>query len=147
MHESSITSGHLIPRQGLLNQGIDPDRDFSDVVFTGAHDATALAVFEGRVDAGAMNARLFPVMVEKGLLDQEQLTILWQSEPFADYPWAVRSDLDADLIQKLRGAFVNLDDPEMLSLLKVEGYEKTTDADFDNIREAATRLGFIELEQ
>ena len=138
------TSGHLIPHKALLNQGIDPNKDFKELIYTGAHDKTALAVFKGEVDAGAMNARMYPQLVEKGMINEEEMLILWKSEPFADYPWAARSSLGKDFLDKLTAAFENLQDPAMLSLLKVEGYEKTVDTDFENIRKAAKRLGFME---
>lgn len=138
------TSGSLIPHQALLNQGLDPTKDFKQVIYTGAHDKTALSVFEGKVDAGAMNARKYPIMLKKGQITEENLFVLFRSEPFADYPWAVRSKVGADLIEKLRQAFVNLTDSAMLGLLGVQGYQATTDDDFKNIRAAAKRLGFME---
>jgi len=36
----SSTSGHLMPRYFLLQAGIDPERDFKRLAFSGAHDAT-----------------------------------------------------------------------------------------------------------
>lgn len=138
------TSGSLIPQQALLNHGINPTKDFKNVIYTGAHDRTALAVFEGKADAGAMNARKFPAMIKKGQISEDTLFVLFRSEPFADYPWAVRSTVGTDLIEKLRRAFVTLSDPAMLELLGVQGYQTTTDADFENIRTAAKQLGFME---
>src|SRR5574341_1997851 len=38
----SSTSGHLMPRYFLMQNGIVPERDFKNVAFSGAHDATAL---------------------------------------------------------------------------------------------------------
>ena len=50
----SSTSGHLMPRYFLLQQGIDPERDFAKFSFSRAHDATALWVESGKVDACAL---------------------------------------------------------------------------------------------
>ena len=36
----SSTSGHLMPRSYLLAAGLDPDKDFRRVGYSGAHDAT-----------------------------------------------------------------------------------------------------------
>ena len=36
------TSGHFMPRQFLLNSGIVPEDYFDDVVYSGAHDRTAI---------------------------------------------------------------------------------------------------------
>ena len=51
----SSTSGHLMPRSFLLQAGIDPDKDFRRVAYSGAHDATIAAVAGGKVQAGALN--------------------------------------------------------------------------------------------
>lgn len=138
------TSGSLIPHQALLSQGIDPNKDFKQLIYTGAHDKTALAVFEGKVDAGAMNARKWPAMIKKGQINEDVLFVLHRSEPFADYPWAVRTSVGPEVIDQLRRAFVGLNDAGMLGLLGVQGYQATTDDDFKNIRAAAKRLGFME---
>lgn len=137
------TSGHLMPHQGLLQMGINPKTDFKKLVYTGAHDKTAMAVYEGMVEAGAMSSRMLPNLIEQGKIKGEDIRIIWKSEPFADYPWAARTSLGSKLIGKLADVFILLDDPEMLKLLKVEGYEKTTDADFEGIRKAAYALGFM----
>ncbi|MFM2398127.1 MAG: phosphate/phosphite/phosphonate transporter, periplasmic binding family protein, partial [Pseudomonadota bacterium] len=51
----SSTSGHLMPRSFLLQAGLNPERDFRRVAFSGAHDATIAAVAAGKVQAGALN--------------------------------------------------------------------------------------------
>ena len=52
----SSTSGHLMPRYFLLQAGIDPERDFKSVAFSGAHDVTVAFVASGRAEAGVLNA-------------------------------------------------------------------------------------------
>jgi phosphonate transport system substrate-binding protein len=51
----SSTSGHLMPRSFLLQAGVNPDKDFKRVAYSGAHDATIAAVASGKVQAGALN--------------------------------------------------------------------------------------------
>ncbi|MCY1301769.1 phosphate/phosphite/phosphonate ABC transporter, periplasmic binding protein [compost metagenome] len=41
----SSTSGHLMPRHFLLQAGIDLDKDFKTVAYSGAHDATVSLSF------------------------------------------------------------------------------------------------------
>ena len=48
----SSTSGHLMPRSFVLLAGLDPDKDFRRVAYSGAHDATIAAVAAGKVQAG-----------------------------------------------------------------------------------------------
>ncbi len=48
--------GWLIAKDTLIKKGIDPDRDFSRLIFEGTHDRVAKAVFEGKVDAGTVRS-------------------------------------------------------------------------------------------
>jgi phosphonate transport system substrate-binding protein len=48
----SSTSGHLMPRSFLLQAGLNPEKDFRRVAYSGAHDATIAAVASGKVQAG-----------------------------------------------------------------------------------------------
>ena len=50
------TSGHLMPRHFLLKDSINPDKDFKNVAFSGAHDATVAFVASGKADGGVLNA-------------------------------------------------------------------------------------------
>lgn len=138
------TSGHLIPHQALLAAGINPWKDFDGLIFTGAQDKLVYAVQNGDVAAGAMSAWLYPRLIKTGQLQESDIVVIWKSEPFADYSWAIRSDLDSKLISKIRGAFVELHDENLLNLLGIEGYRITNDSDFDNIRTAAIKLGFLQ---
>ena len=54
--DPASTSGNLYPRVGLLSMGINPEKDFKKVVFSGTHPATVLTVAAGKVDAGAFSA-------------------------------------------------------------------------------------------
>jgi phosphonate transport system substrate-binding protein len=47
------TSGYVIPMSSLMNQGIDPDKYFSEVVYAGGHTAVIRMILDGEVDAGA----------------------------------------------------------------------------------------------
>ena len=55
----SSTSGHLMPRYFLLQAGIDPEKDFKHIAFSGAHDATVAFVASGRADGGVLNASVW----------------------------------------------------------------------------------------
>src|SRR5512143_3402660 len=50
------TSANVFPRKMFHEHGIDPVRDFKQILYSGGHDATVLAVLNGKVDAGATYA-------------------------------------------------------------------------------------------
>lgn len=143
--DPASTSGNLIPRSFYKKNGIDPDKDFKSVVYAGGHDAAALAVKNRKVDAASMDDITFNNMKEKGLLVPDQdIKIIFKSDPIPGSPWAWRKDLPADLKTKLKAAFLNVakEDEAALSAYggKVEGYADTKDANYDVIRETAKIL-------
>ena len=144
----SSTSGHLMPRSFLLQHGLDPDKDFKRVAFSGAHDATALQVAGGKVDAGALNISVWQKMLEEKKLDPSQVKVFYTTPPYYDYNWTVRGDLDPALVQKLRDAFLALDpnNPEhqgILTLQRASRFIPTKPENYKGIEEAARSAGLL----
>lgn len=62
------TSGGVGPTFLLLKNGINPDTDFKNKIYAGKHDASLLAVKNGKVDAGAVGDVYFPRWKERNIL-------------------------------------------------------------------------------
>jgi phosphonate transport system substrate-binding protein len=73
----SSTSGHLMPRYFLLQNGIDSERDFAKFSFSGAHGATALWVESGKVNAGALNEAVWDKLVQTKKVDTSKVVVFW----------------------------------------------------------------------
>ena len=86
----SSTSGSLMPRFFLLKAGIDPDKDFKTVAFSGAHDATVAFVAAGRAEAGVLNASVLDKLVETENPNAAKVRVLATTPPYYDYNWTVR---------------------------------------------------------
>ena len=78
----SSTSGHIMPRYFLLQAGIDPDKDFKNVAYSGAHDATAAFVQAGRADAGVLNASVWDKLVEQHKVDPGKVRVFAVTPPY-----------------------------------------------------------------
>ena len=143
------TSGHTMPRFFLLKAGIVPEQAFSKFSYSGAHDATAIWVQSGRVDAGALNMAVWEKLVETKKVDTSQVFVFWTTPPYVDYNWTVRGDLDKGLVQKIQQAFLKLDrsNPEQAKLLdlhRATRYVAVESEDiFQPIEEAARQGGLI----
>lgn len=142
------TSGHLMPRYFLRKAGIDPDRDFTRLAFSGAHDATVAFVASGRAEAGALNASVYDKLIEKGDANAGAVRILQKTPPYYDYNWTVRGNLDAALVKKLTAAFLDLDpkDPahkEILDLQRATRFVATRPENYRGIEEAARSAGLL----
>jgi phosphonate transport system substrate-binding protein len=144
----SSTSGHLMPRYFLLEQGIDPDRDFARIAFSGAHDATVAFVASGRAGAGVLNASVMDKLLEKGDANAGRVRVIATTPPYFDYNWTVRPGLDPALRDKIRDAFLKLDpdDPgqrELMALQRASRFVTTHPGNYDGIERAARAAGLI----
>lgn len=144
----SSTSGHLMPRYFLLENGINPEKDFRRVAFSGAHDATALQVESGRVDAGALNASVWAKLVREKKVDTDKVRVIWTTPPYYDYNWTVRGDLDPAIVKKLTDAFLKLDpknpaDKELLDLQRASKFVPTRPENYKGIEQAARSAGLL----
>jgi phosphonate transport system substrate-binding protein len=145
----SSTSGHLMPRFYLLQRGIDPDKHFAKVAFSGAHDVTAKWVEAGKVDAGALNESVYQKLLEEKKLDPSKVRVLWTTPEYYDYNWTVRGDLDPRLVEKIRAAFLALEaaNPEhkvILDLQRAKRFIPTKPENYQAIEEAARSAGLLD---
>lgn len=144
----SSTSGSLMPRFFMLKEGIDPDKALKRVAFSGAHDATALQVAGGKVDAGALNISVFEKMLAEKKLDPAQVRVFYTTPGYYDYNWTVRGDLDPALIKKLTDAFLSLDatnpeHKEILALQRATRFIPTKPENYKSIEDAARSAGLL----
>ena len=144
----SSTSGSLMPRYFMMKEGIDPDKTLKRVAFSGAHDATALQVAGGKVDAGALNISVYEKMLAEKKIDASQVKVFYTTPGYYDYNWTVRGDLDPILIKKLTDAFLALDaknpeHKEILALQRATRFIATKPENYKNIEEAARSAGLL----
>ena len=144
----SSTSGSLMPRYFLQQAGLNPEKDFKNVAFSGAHDATVAFVASGKVEAGVLNASVMDKLLEKGDANARRVKVIATTPSYFDYNWTVRPGLDPALRQKITQAFLKLDraDPaqrELMELQRASKFVPTTAANYDGIERAARSAGLI----
>ncbi|MFQ5960197.1 MAG: putative selenate ABC transporter substrate-binding protein [Candidatus Methylomirabilales bacterium] len=145
----SSTSGHLMPRYFLLKKGINPDNDFAQKpAFSGAHDATALWVEGGKVDAGALNFLVWEKLAKNKKIDTKKVNVFWTTPSYVDYVWVARSGIDPDLRERFTVALLKLDynNPkhrEILDLQRTKGFVRAHDTDWKGIEGAAKAAGLL----
>jgi phosphonate transport system substrate-binding protein len=138
--DPSSTSGHLFPKAGLIRAGIDPDKFFGRVLFTGSHDANAVAVANKRVDAATIADRIFDTAVARKLVNPDEIQVVWRSEPIPESPTVWRRNLPDDLKKRIKDAFLNIRDITWADQGKLNRFVETNDAAYDVIRETAKVL-------
>ena len=144
----SSTSGHLMPRSFLLEQGVNPDKDLRRVAFSGAHDATIAAVASGKVQAGALNISVWEKFVADKKVDTSKVRVFYTTPPYFDYNWSVHADMPAATRQKIVDALValNVDTPagkEILELQRATRFVPTKVDNYKGIEAAARNAGLL----
>ncbi len=127
------TSGFLIPTVTLPDAiGMPVDEFFGETGFGGGHENLVLEVLKGTFDAGttwASGVGAFSEgytsgnlkkMVEKGILDMNDLVQLWISPLIPNGPLVVRSSLDQDAKDAIKAFFMDLParDPDCFANLE-----------------------------
>jgi len=144
----SSTSGSLMPRYFLLQAGINPEKDFKTVAYSGAHDATVAFVAAGRAEAGVLNASVWDKLVEAKNPNAEKVRVVATSPTYYDYNWTARPGLDPAVTKKLTDAFLKLNDKtpegkEVLALQRASKFIPTKASNYDGIESAARSAGLI----
>ncbi|SLN20358.1 Phosphate-import protein PhnD precursor [Pseudoruegeria aquimaris] len=111
--DPNSTSGYLIPSIEIpqINDEITmvPGEYFADVVFTGGHEQTIVAVYNGDIDAGVTwadgqgnwedgyNSGALRKAVDAGLVDMNELVQIWKSNVIPEGPIVLRRALPDDV--------------------------------------------------
>lgn len=141
--DPASTSGYLIPSSELLNAGIDPNTDM-ETIFAGSHPTSALALWNGKVDAAASTESTLYNLAKEGQIDfcgfkdgkqgiqrtaeeiqanfdacpDGSIVPLVYSSPIPNTPFAVKGDLPESLKQAITDALLNIkNDPELIRQL------------------------------
>jgi len=103
--DPNSTSGYLVPRAELTRAGINDEEYFGSTGFGGGHEQAVIAVLQGQYDAGVTWSSMMGDasegytrgnlrrMVDNGLLDMNDLNIVWQSSLIPNGPTVMRNDL------------------------------------------------------
>ncbi len=106
--DPNSTSGYLIPSIEIpeaTGATMDSGDYFGEVKFTGGHEQTIVAVFNGDIDAGVtwadglgewedgFNSGALRKAVDAGLVDMNELVQIWQSKPIPEGPIVLRTSL------------------------------------------------------
>jgi len=150
--DSLSTTGNVFPRKMFKEKGIDPVRDFKQILFSGGHDATVLAVLNRKVDAGATYANSPDSKDTAGMRylknpdEIKQIRAIAFSEPIPADNLVVSKTLDEETTKKIEQVFLNMsrdvEGKKMLrELYQIDGFVPASDQDYNSVREAFAVAG------
>jgi phosphonate transport system substrate-binding protein len=121
--DPNSTSGYLIPSIEIpqaTGSTMESGDYFGEVVFTGGHEQTIVAVNNGDVDGGVTwadglgewedgyNSGALRRAVDAGLVDMNDLVQIWQSAPIPEGPFVIRKALPEDVKVKVTALLASL---------------------------------------
>ena len=145
------TSGNLMPRFFMLENGINPDSDFKALPnYSGSHDLTWKLVQDGAFDVGALNYKVWNRAVSEGKADPALVREFYTTPEYYDYNWTVRSDIETKFgdgfTSKIKQALLDLnaeEHSEILELFNADQFISTNNSNYDAIKDTAEALGII----
>ncbi len=125
--DPNSTSGYLIPSIEIPQSGysMKPGEYFKDVVFTGGHEQTIVAVFNGDINAGVTwadglgewvdgyNSGALRKAADAGLVDMTQIQEIWRSRLIPEGPIVLRKDLPEKVKLKVTGLLASMPSMDM----------------------------------
>ncbi|MBN8534542.1 MAG: phosphonate ABC transporter substrate-binding protein [Rhizobiales bacterium] len=111
--DPNSASGNQVPRFALSRKGIDPEKHFSKVVYTGSHENAVIGLQQGSCEVAAnwwnneKRSNLLR-MAGKGMVKAEDFRIVFRSELIPNSPVAYIKSLPDDLKAKIRVAFMEI---------------------------------------
>jgi phosphonate transport system substrate-binding protein len=146
----SSTSGHLMPRFFLAEEGIDASTDFNGKPnFSGSHDTTYKLVESGSFQAGALNISVWEAAVKEGKVDTNKVKVFYTTPDYYDYNWTINSNVEEvfgkDAKQKVKDSLLSMpgDSKEIADLFQTDKFIETTNDNYDKIEKVAKELEII----
>ena len=121
--DPNSTSGYLIPSieiPQVTGASMESGDYFGEVKFTGGHEQTIVAVFNGDIDAGVTwadglgewedgyNSGALRKAVDAGLVDMNDMVEIWKSKPIPEGPVVLRTALPADVKEQMTALMAGL---------------------------------------
>ncbi|WP_428927571.1 phosphonate ABC transporter substrate-binding protein [Marinibacterium sp. SX1] len=121
--DPNSTSGYLIPSieiPQVTGSTMESGDYFGEVKFTGGHEQTIVAVFNGDIDGGVTwadglgewedgyNSGALRRAVDAGLIDMNEMVEIWKSKPIPEGPVVLRKALPADVKEKMTALMAGL---------------------------------------
>ncbi len=104
----SSNSGNQAPRALFKDMGVVPDQDY-EVIYSGKHDNSIMGVANRDYDAAPIASSVLDRMANKGVVNKDDLRIIWESDPFPTTSYGYAHNLKPELQEKIREAFLTFD--------------------------------------
>ncbi|MEB3277473.1 MAG: phosphonate ABC transporter substrate-binding protein [Lyngbya sp.] len=147
-NDPNSTSGFLVPSYYVFaKNNVNPKKAFEKLVFSGSHEATALAVANNQVDVATNNNESLSRLEKTNPEAREKIQVIWTSPEIPSDPIAYRRDLPEDLKAKIQDFFYNYKDETVLGPLEWSAFVPADDKNWNPIRELEIGKKIMEVQE
>ena len=139
-NDPNSTSGYLVPMTFFLTEmGIEPKTHFSQLTFSGSHEASILAVANKKVDIASTNLPDLQQLTREGKVPRGTLRVIWVSKLIPNDPVVVRKDLPESLRKAIQESLITMQRRQPAAFTEggawFGGFVPTEDAKYQIVRE------------
>lgn len=140
--DAGSTSGWLIPHHWFMTRGLDP-RSFFRYRDGASHAANVISVASGQVDLATDFDRNLNAMIAVGRVREEQVKVVWRSDPLPNDALAVCRDLDPGLKAAIAQAALSIAEADAARIMppNYTGWVPATAETYAPIEAAGRALG------
>lgn len=106
----------------LLNAGVDPITDLSNIYLTGGHSNSLAALSQGHVDISAASFNSYQKALNSGALSSEDAIPVFRSVPIPYPPFIMVPSLPDDVKTRLRDAFNTVHEDPSITPDMIRGF-------------------------
>lgn len=143
--EQSSASGYIFPALQLIQAGIDPEADV-DPIFSGGHDNSVIAVYNGDAEVGVSFDDARGIVASEFPDVGQKVVVFAFSREIPNDGWVVAGDLPDDLKEAIKQALLDYADSEegkevLNSIYEIDDLVPADLAAFEVVEQAARELG------
>ena len=149
--DPASSSGYMFPKYTLVKElnleaakVEEPNYFFKTVAYSGKHDASLMGVSKGDYEAAAVSGQVISMMDAAGLVDQDEIKIIGETEEIPNPSYVVRSELPEDLKAKIKEFYLQYEDETYFETLykdKSVRFEEAKESDYDVVKNMLETLG------
>lgn len=149
--DPASSSGYMFPKYTLVKElnleaakVEEPNYFFKTVAYSGKHDASLMGVSKGDYEAAAVSGQVISMMDAAGLVDQDEIKIIGETEEIPNPSYVVRSELPEDLKAKIKEFYLQYEDEKFFEAFyqdKTVRYVEAKESDYDTVKDMIETLG------
>jgi phosphonate transport system substrate-binding protein len=131
-------TGKLYPSYLLRTMNTAPEKYFKRHMYSYSHNKSIELVAKHVVDGAAVESLVYEYMIKTGSPYARQTRIIKRSPPYGTPPVVVTKDVNPELRDRIRDAFLNMNKNEkgkvILDAMMIDGFVQIADTAYDPIR-------------